>query len=87
MHQLRQRGHAPGIVRDVSRLLAERQVSVEELETDTVSGAFSGETLFKARARLRVPAQLATHELRGLLEALAHELMVDVSVEALGGER
>lgn len=71
----------PGIVRDVSRLLAERQVSVEELDTDTVSGPFSGETLFKARARLRVPAALPTAELRGLLESLANELMVDLSLD------
>ncbi len=77
----------PGIVRDVSRLLAERQISVEELETDTVSGAFSGETLFRARARLRVPAQLPTNELRSLLEALANELMVDVNLEALESEK
>lgn len=71
----------PGIVRDVSRVLAERQVSVEELETDTVSGAFSGESLFKARARLRVPLGLPTHELRLRLEALANELMVDLKLE------
>lgn len=76
----------PGIVRDVSRLLAGREVSVEELETDTLSGAFSGETLFKARARLRVPATLSILELRDVLEALAHELMVDINLEAMEGE-
>jgi glycine cleavage system regulatory protein len=70
----------PGIVRDIARLLAERQVTVDELETGTSSGAFSGETLFKAHARLRVPPQLPTGELRSLLEALANELMVDVTV-------
>jgi glycine cleavage system regulatory protein len=71
----------PGIVRDVAQLLAARKVSVEELETDSMSGAFSGEAMFKARARLRVPGELTTGELRGLLEALANELMVDVTVE------
>jgi glycine cleavage system regulatory protein len=70
----------PGIVRDVARLLAEHQVTVDELETGTSSGPFSGETLFKAHARLRLPPQLSTAELRSLLEALANELMVDVSV-------
>jgi glycine cleavage system regulatory protein len=70
----------PGIVRDIARLLAEHQVTVDELETGTSSGAFSGETLFKAHARLRLPPQLSTAELRSLLEALANELMVDVSV-------
>jgi glycine cleavage system regulatory protein len=70
----------PGIVRDIAQLLAERQVTVDELETGTASGAFSGETLFKAHARLRLPPQLPTAELRSLLEALANELMVDVTV-------
>jgi glycine cleavage system regulatory protein len=70
----------PGIVRDIARLLAEQQVTVDELETGTASGAFSGETLFKAHARLRLPPQLSAAELRGLLEALANELMVDVTV-------
>jgi glycine cleavage system regulatory protein len=70
----------PGIVRDIARLLAEHQVTVDELETGTASGAFSGETLFKAHARLRLPPQLSTAELRSLLEALANELMVDVTV-------
>ncbi|HEX7384598.1 MAG TPA: ACT domain-containing protein [Burkholderiaceae bacterium] len=75
-------GHdRPGIVRDVSRLLAEHQVSVEELETGTESGAFSGESLFRARACLRVPPTLPTDVLRGLLQTLGNELMVDVSLE------
>lgn len=74
----------PGIVRDISHLLAERGVNIEELETACVSGSFSGETLFKAQARLRVPSELATAELRAMLEALANELMVDVSLDEAG---
>ena len=78
-------GHdRPGIVRDISHLLAERGVNIEELETACVSGSFSGETLFKAQARLRVPRELATAELRTVLEALANELMVDVSLDEAG---
>ena len=72
----------PGIVRDIARVLAEQRISVEELETETVSGSFSGESLFKATARLRVPAALPTSELRAALEALADELMVDISLAA-----
>ena len=71
----------PGIVRDISHLLAEHGINIEELETACVSGSFSGEALFKAQARLRVPRQVATAELRTLLEALANELMVDVSLD------
>ena len=48
----------PGIVRDIARVLAEQRISVEELETETASGSFSGETMFKATARLSVPPRM-----------------------------
>jgi glycine cleavage system regulatory protein len=71
----------PGIVRDVSRVLAERGVNVEELESEVSSAPMSGEPLFRARAILRVPPSLSLAELRGGLESLASELMVDLSAE------
>ncbi len=72
----------PGIVRDVSRVLAERGVNVEELETEVTSAPMSGEPLFRARAVLHVPAAVALGELRAGLESLAGELMVDLVVES-----
>ena len=74
----------PGIVRDISRVLAERGINIEELESVCMSGSFSGEALFKAQARLQVPRELATAELRTVLEALANELMVDISLDEAG---
>jgi len=71
----------PGIVRDISHALASRGVSIEELVTDCVSGSMSGESLVRATARLRVPAQLGTAQLRDALEALANDLMVDVTLD------
>lgn len=71
----------PGIVREVSHALASRGVNVEELETACSSAPMSGETLFRARARLRLPPELAEEELRESLEKLADELMVDVAIE------
>lgn len=80
-------GHdRPGIVRDISRTLAELGVSIAELTTALSSAAMSGEHLFKARALLQVPAGVDTAELSRVLEALANELMVDVTLdEAKGG--
>lgn len=72
----------PGIVRDISGVLAQYGVNIEELETDCASGAMSGETMFRASARLRLPAGLAAEELRGALEALGNELMVDIELAA-----
>lgn len=70
-----------GIVRDISGVLAERGISIEELETENISGPFSGENMFKARARMRVPEQITTAELRSALEVLGNELMVDVTLD------
>jgi glycine cleavage system regulatory protein len=80
-------GHdRPGIVRDLSGSLAKRGVSIEELETHVASAAMSGEHLFKVKAVLAVPAQLANAELQRGLEALANEMMVDLELgEPAGG--
>jgi glycine cleavage system regulatory protein len=76
-------GHdRPGIVRDISRVLAESGISIAELETEIVSGAMSGGNLFQAKALLQVPATIATDALRQRLEALANELMVDIALDA-----
>jgi glycine cleavage system regulatory protein len=74
-------GDRPGIVRDVSRILAERGVNVEEIESSMASAPMSGEPMFVARARLLVPATLEAHALRVALEGLGNELMVDLGPE------
>ncbi|MBM4265102.1 MAG: ACT domain-containing protein [Deltaproteobacteria bacterium] len=71
----------PGIVRDVSRVLAARGVNVEELETECTSAPESGEPLFQANATLHVPEALSTDDLRTALEEIANDLMVDVVLE------
>src|SRR5207245_1576716 len=45
----------PGIVHQISHALASHAVNVEDLDTECTSAAMSGETLFKARAKLNVP--------------------------------
>jgi glycine cleavage system regulatory protein len=74
-------GHdRPGIVREISRVLAHHGVNIEELETEITSAAMSGDRLFRARARMAVPSNMTLPELRGLLEPLADDLMVDIVV-------
>jgi glycine cleavage system regulatory protein len=68
----------PGIVRDISHVLARQGINIEELETSVTSAAMSGETLFRARARVRVPDTRSVGEIREILEALADNLMVDL---------
>jgi len=74
----------PGIVHDIARALAERQINVDELETTCVSAPMSGEMLFKATAALRAPEGVAIDELRDRLENLADELMVDIQLADVG---
>lgn len=71
----------PGIVREVSRTLAARSVSIDELDTSFESGSFTGETLFRARARLHLVGETSVDDLRASLEGLANDLMVDIRIE------
>jgi glycine cleavage system regulatory protein len=71
----------PGIVRDVAAALRQRRVNVEELSTACTSAPMSGEALFQATARLRLPAGGSVDDLRAELEQGAASLMVDVSLD------
>jgi glycine cleavage system regulatory protein len=82
MLKLEVMGHDhPGIVRDVARALAERGVNIEELATELVKGSWSGTSLFRATARLRTPGGLRIDELREVLERLAGDLTVEISLD------
>ncbi len=70
----------PGIIHDISSALAERDVSIEELETETKNAPMAGGVYFEARAVLRAPADMPKQEIIASLEALAHKLMVDIEV-------
>ena len=71
----------PGIIREISAALASRGINVNELRTEVVSAPMSGELLFRASAELWIPPTLDLEVLRKDLEALAHELMVDIDLD------
>jgi len=71
----------PGIVRDISHVLARHGVNIEELETEVESAAMSGEPIFHARARVRLPNSTNVDEIRSVLEAMADHLMVDLAFD------
>jgi glycine cleavage system regulatory protein len=68
----------PGIVRDVTRVLADSGINIEELTTGVSSGSFSGERLFRVTALVRAPTPAAVDVMRTGLETLGNELMVDI---------
>lgn len=71
----------PGIVREVTRVLAELNVNVEDICTECKTAPMSGGELFHATARLHLPAGLSLIDLSTRLEEIADDLMVDISVK------
>lgn len=75
----------PGIVREITAALARAGVNVEEFSSEVVSAPMSGETLFKATARLQLPERCDLAALKKDLEKIAADLLVDVSFAELAG--
>jgi glycine cleavage system regulatory protein len=76
-------GHdRPGIVREISRVLAGHNVNVEEFSSEVVSAAMSGEAIFKAKAKLRLPNPALIESLRQDLEKLENDLIVDIQFQS-----
>lgn len=72
----------PGIVSDITAVLASHGVSIDALTTDTREAPMSGGVLFEATADLDVPHDADVGALRLALEELANELMVDIEFDA-----
>lgn len=68
----------PGIVRDITRVLAEQGVNLERLVTSVSPAPMSSELLFHADAILGVPLTLSLDVLQKRLETLADDLMVEL---------
>ncbi|WP_288128394.1 ACT domain-containing protein [Thiomonas sp.] len=70
----------PGIVSDLSRNLAARGVSIEDLHTEIVGNGQASGHVFKVRALLAVPDAISSAALQHDLEALAAEMVVDIAL-------
>jgi len=78
----------PGLVHEVSALLAAHRINVEELDTDRPAAAHSGDQMFHAHVRVLIPDTVDVSAVRQGLERLAGDLMVEVRLaEALGAPR
>jgi glycine cleavage system regulatory protein len=70
----------PGIVREITSALAVQGVNVEELSTECSSAPMSGEPLFQAWAKLRLPDGMTLAILNQSLQRAAAEIGVDFSI-------
>jgi glycine cleavage system regulatory protein len=70
----------PGIVAEISAALAAEGIGIEELSTDLREAPMAGGLLFEARAVLEAPPDTSMDALSATLEAIAHSLMVEISL-------
>lgn len=76
-------GHdRPGIVQEITAVLAQFGVNVEALETEVASASMAGGSLFKAKATLGLSSGVDLDDLERGLESIANELMVEFKREA-----
>lgn len=69
-----------GIVHELTRTIASLGASVEEMETRLDSAPVSGEPLFAADTKVRLPDGLSEEDFRDALENSADALFVDVVI-------
>ncbi len=71
----------PGIVREISSKLADLGVSMQDLRTIVESAPMSGDRIFRAEAELIPPTQTDSEQIRAILEELADEMMIDITLK------
>jgi glycine cleavage system regulatory protein len=71
----------PGIVREVTAVLARLGVNIEDFDSRQESGSWSGERLFRATLRLSLPHGMGSDAVREALEAISGEIMVDFTID------
>jgi glycine cleavage system regulatory protein len=74
----------PGILREVSAVLAAHGLNVEDLATERVDAPMGGSKLFQLRAVVSVPPGAELAKVRADLEKLAADLMVELKLAAKG---
>ena len=70
-----------GIVSNLTRMLAARGISIENIHTEIVGAKTAAKPTFKVAAHLLVPASLSLENLQRELGVLAKEMMVDIALE------
>lgn len=71
----------PGIIKQISHVLASGGANVEEVESRVTSAPFSGEQMFEADYRISLDRSSDHEQLQDGLESLAEELMCEINYE------
>lgn len=70
----------PGIVREISKALADSGISVVALETRVLNAAFTGEAMFHADIEVLMPDSTLPRDLEDRLDAIAEAMTLDIDI-------
>lgn len=70
-----------GIVREITHLLRENGVTIEQFETDVFTASMAGEPMFAIEAQILLPVELSIEQLTKSVEAIAGDIMVDIKLQ------
>jgi glycine cleavage system regulatory protein len=70
-----------GIVREISRALAQREVNVVEMDSEVTSAPMSAESLFSARIDAEIPEHIDLDDLEDSLEEIANHMTLEIELE------
>lgn len=73
----------PGIIHEISSVLASMEISIDALDSRVFAGSMSGEAMFDARADIILPDGLDEGQLRETLEDITNDLMVEIVLESV----
>lgn len=71
----------PGIVLELSKAFAQRQLNVGQLDTDCSSMPWSGDPQFEAHYQLQVASDSDLDELQDTLDTIADDLALDIQID------
>ncbi len=71
----------PGIVREISRALAQRQINVLEMDSEVNSAPMSAEMIFSARIDAWIPETTDMDDLADTLDEIADHMTLEIDLE------
>lgn len=74
----------PGIVREISRVLARQHINVTEMDTSVRPAAMSAEMIFNTRINAWIPEHTDLEDLRDTLDAIADDMTLEIDLERVG---
>lgn len=73
----------PGIVHEITRILHQRNINIESMETRVTSAPLSGAPIFNMKCVINIPVEEKSSAIRRELEKLGDRMDIDIEIEAI----